>query len=115
MMSPSASNARSATCRGSVKSAPTSNRERPIAADPTATRCDRRTVEMIETIIRDQTGKKARDVRLLPTEAGSVLFTTVPVGANASLADAHRVASELEETVRQRLPEIADGVVHTEP
>ena len=89
--------------------------ERPIAADPTATRGDRRTVEVIETIIRDQTGKKARDVRLLPTEAGSVLFITVPVGATASLADAHQVASELEETVRQRLPEIADVVVHTEP
>jgi divalent metal cation (Fe/Co/Zn/Cd) transporter len=70
---------------------------------------------MIETIIRDQTGKKARDVRLLPTEAGSVLFITVPLGATASLADAHQVASELEETVRQRLPEIADVVVHTEP
>ena len=90
-------------------------RERPIAADPTATRGDRRTVELIETIIRDQTGKKPRDVRLLPTEAGSVLFITVPVGATASLADAHQVAGELEETLRQRLPEIADVVVHTEP
>jgi divalent metal cation (Fe/Co/Zn/Cd) transporter len=64
---------------------------------------------------RDQTGKKARDVRLLPTEAGSVLFITVDVGATASLADAHQVAGELEETLRQRLPEIADVVVHTEP
>jgi cation diffusion facilitator family transporter len=89
--------------------------ERPIAADPTVTRSDRRTVEMIETIVREQTGEKARDVRLLPTESGSVLFITVPLGAAASLADAHRVASELEERLRQRLPEIADVVVHTEP
>ena len=89
--------------------------ERPIAADPTATRGDRRTVEMIETIVWEQTGKRARDARLLPTETGSVLFITIPVGASASLADAHRVASELEEALRQRMPEIADVVVHTEP
>lgn len=89
--------------------------ERPIAADPTAARSDRRTVEMIETIVREQTGTKARDVRLLPTEAGSVLFINVPVGSTASLADAHQAAGELEETLRQRLPDIADVVVHTEP
>jgi cation diffusion facilitator family transporter len=89
--------------------------ERPIAADPSATRSNRRTVELIETIVREQTGQKARDVRLLPTESGSVLFITVPLGGAASLADAHRVASELEEGLRHRLPEIADVVVHTEP
>jgi cation diffusion facilitator family transporter len=89
--------------------------ERPIAADPAARRDDRRTTAKIEAIVRDQTGKEARDVRLLPTEAGSVLFITVPVGATASLADAHRLASELEEALRLQLPEIADVVVHTEP
>jgi cation diffusion facilitator family transporter len=89
--------------------------ERPIAADPSAARGDRRTLATIEAIVREQTGKRAHDVRLLPTEAGSVLFITVPVGEQASLADAHRFASELEEELRQRLPEIADVVVHTEP
>jgi cation diffusion facilitator family transporter len=89
--------------------------ERPIAADPSATRDDARTVETIRAIVRDQTGGQAREVRLLPTEAGSVLFITVPVGGTASLADAHQIASELEEALRQQLPEIADVVVHTEP
>jgi cation diffusion facilitator family transporter len=89
--------------------------ERPIAADPTATRNDRETVKLIETIVGEQTAKKARDLRLLPTEAGTVVFITVPVGRDASLADAHRLASELEEALRLRLPEIADVVVHTEP
>ena len=89
--------------------------ERPIAADPSVARGDRRTLTTIEAIVREQTGKRAHDVRLLPTEAGSVLFITVPVGERASLADAHRFASELEEELRQRLPEIADVVVHTEP
>jgi cation diffusion facilitator family transporter len=89
--------------------------EHPIAADPTARGQDRRTTAEVEAIVRDQTGKPPRDVRLLPTEAGSVLFITIPVGVTASLADAHRLASELEEALRQQLPEIADVVVHTEP
>jgi divalent metal cation (Fe/Co/Zn/Cd) transporter len=65
--------------------------------------------------VLEQTGKGARDVRLLPTDAGSVVFMTVPVGPEASLAHAHQLASELEEELRQRLPGIADVVVHTEP
>jgi cation diffusion facilitator family transporter len=89
--------------------------ERPIAADPAAGTGGARAIETIAAVVHDQTGEKARDVRLLPTHAGSVLFVTVPVGAAASLADAHALASQLEEALRQRLPEIADVVVHTEP
>jgi cation diffusion facilitator family transporter len=89
--------------------------ERPIAADPTATYDDRKALNDIRTIVREQTGTPARDVRLLPTDAGIVVFITVPVGATESLAHAHQIASELEEALRQRMPEIADVVVHTEP
>jgi divalent metal cation (Fe/Co/Zn/Cd) transporter len=32
-----------------------------------------------------------------------------------TLADAHGLASDVEERIRERLPEIADVVVHTEP
>jgi cation diffusion facilitator family transporter len=89
--------------------------ERPIAADPSAPQDDERILRTVQSIVREQTGVSARDVRLLPTEAGSVLFIAVRVGATASLADAHRRASELEEALRHRIPEIADVVVHTEP
>ena len=89
--------------------------ERPIAADPKAAYDDHATLQDVRTIVREQTGTPARDVRLLPTDAGIVLFITVPVGAADSLARAHQVASELEEALRQRMPEIADVVVHTEP
>lgn len=89
--------------------------EQPIAAEPGAPRDERATIERIETIVRDEAGQQARDVRLLPTKAGSVLFITVPVGSAASLADAHQIASNLEEALRRELPEIADVVVHTEP
>lgn len=89
--------------------------ERPIAADPTATYDDRQALEKVKAIVRQQTGTTARDVRLLPTDAGIVLFITIPVPATEPLAHAHQVASELEETLRQQMPEIADVVVHTEP
>jgi cation diffusion facilitator family transporter len=89
--------------------------ERPIATNPSGVRDDRRTLHAVQIIVREQTGMSARDVRLLPTEAGSVLFIAIRVGATASLADAHHAASALEEALRQQIPEIADVVVHTEP
>jgi divalent metal cation (Fe/Co/Zn/Cd) transporter len=66
-------------------------------------------------VVREQTGNQARDVRVLPTEKGTVVLMTVQVGADASLADAHQIASSLEESLRLRMPETADVVVHTEP
>jgi cation diffusion facilitator family transporter len=89
--------------------------EHPIAADPTATQSARETIEEVKTIIRGHTGADARDVRVLPTEAGIVLFIIIPISPTQSLAHAHQVAGELEENLRQRMPEIADVVVHTEP
>jgi divalent metal cation (Fe/Co/Zn/Cd) transporter len=89
--------------------------EQPVAADPRPSRRDDGTVERIRAIVRQGTGRDARDVRVLPTERGIVVFITVSVGHEASLAHAHQIASELEEQLRQRLPEIADVVVHTEP
>lgn len=89
--------------------------EQPIAADQIAARDDQPTVDQIREIVGDHSGGAARDVRLLPTQSGWVVFVTVPLGVVASLMDAHRVASELEETLRRELPQIADVVVHTEP
>jgi hypothetical protein len=51
-------------------------------------------------------------VRRLPTEAGSVLFIAVRVGATASLADAHRIASKLEEALRVASTVPANGDVN---
>ena len=52
---------------------------------------------------------------LLSTNTGRVVFLTVEVGADASLIDAHQLASELEEQLRRQIPDIVDVVVHTEP
>jgi cation diffusion facilitator family transporter len=88
--------------------------EQPIAADPSAGN-DPDALERIKAVVERRARAPARDLRLLPTEDGDVLFITVSVGATVSLTQAHQLASELEEELRQELPSIADVVVHTEP
>src|SRR6202012_2802740 len=88
--------------------------EQPIAADPSAGN-DAHALETIRNIVRRYANAPARDLRLLPTADGDVLFITVSVGVEASLTQAHQLASELEEELRQEVPSIADVVVHTEP
>jgi cation diffusion facilitator family transporter len=89
--------------------------EQPIAPNPTQARNDSETIDAVRKLVRDEMGKDARDVRVLPTERGIVVFLTVSVSTRASLAEAHQRASELEEALRKRLPQIDDVVVHTEP
>jgi cation diffusion facilitator family transporter len=88
--------------------------EQPIAADPSAGN-DPDALETIRSVVRRYADTPARDLRLLPTADGDVLFITVSVGVTASLTQAHQLASELEEELRLELPSIADVVVHTEP
>ncbi len=89
--------------------------ERPLAARPRLEPDDLRSARAIELLVRERTGSDPQRVRLLSTDAGRVLFLTVRVDERASLSDAHRLASELEEELRQRVGDIADVVVHTEP
>jgi divalent metal cation (Fe/Co/Zn/Cd) transporter len=44
-----------------------------------------------------------------------VLFLTLVVDHAESLTDAHRLAGELEDELRQRIDGIAEVIVHTEP
>jgi cation diffusion facilitator family transporter len=88
--------------------------EQPIAAEPSAG-TDPRALETIKRVVQRHAHTSARDLRLLPTPEGDVLFITISVGATASLTTAHALASQLEEKLRQALPSIADVVVHTEP
>jgi cation diffusion facilitator family transporter len=71
--------------------------------------------EALLAIVRDVTGESPREVRLVRTDEGLLVFVTLRVAANRTLAEAHALASEVEERIRERLPEIADVVVHTEP
>ncbi len=78
--------------------------ERPSAPD------ERPIVE----VVRELTGGPPREVRFIQTDEGLLLFVTVHV-AGGSLAEAHQLASRIEERIRAERPEIADVVVHTEP
>jgi cation diffusion facilitator family transporter len=85
-----------------------SSRAADISADLHATR-------EIERLVRERTEREPRSVKLLSTEAGRVVFLTLDVDPDESLTAAHRLASELEEELRRRVPDIADVVIRTEP
>ena len=69
----------------------------------------------IETVVREETGADARELRIVRTDEGIVVFLTLGLGGAGSLAEAHGRASAIEERVRRAVPAIADVVVHTEP
>jgi cation diffusion facilitator family transporter len=69
----------------------------------------------VRKLVADRTGAPPREVRFLQTEDGLVAFLTLGLDPECTLADAHALASEVEEDVRRALPELADVSVHTEP
>lgn len=87
--------------------------ERPLAAHRHTCAADARTSEAVARLVRERTGAEPRSVRLLSTDAGQVLFLTLAVDPAESLTDAHRLAGELEDELRQHIAGIADVVVHT--
>jgi len=89
--------------------------ERPLAARGQDAGSDAEKTRAIERLVRERTGNDPQRVRLLSTDAGHVLFLTLLVDAAESLTDAHRLAGELEDELRQRIDGIAEVIVHTEP
>jgi cation diffusion facilitator family transporter len=69
----------------------------------------------VERVVRDATGSDPHELRFLHTDEGLVAHLTLTLASDTALADAHGVASRIEETVRRELPEIAEVIVHTEP
>ncbi len=89
--------------------------ERPLAARSQDQAADLQTKHAIEQLVREWTGSEPQRVRLLSTDAGHVVFLTLVVDPAETLTDAHRLASELEDELRQRIGGIAEVIVHTEP
>jgi cation diffusion facilitator family transporter len=71
--------------------------------------------EVVRRAVRETTGADARELRFLQTDAGLVAYLTLPVAADAPLAEAHARAAEVKARIRDTHPEIADVIVHTEP
>jgi cation diffusion facilitator family transporter len=69
----------------------------------------------VRRIVVERTGAAPRELRLLETSGGLVVFLTLGVDGAAPLAEAHQRASEIEEEIRSALPAISEVIVHTEP
>jgi cation diffusion facilitator family transporter len=89
--------------------------ERPLHARPSSPGAADAALLTAQELVRERTGRIAERARLLSTDAGPVLFLTLAGRQGESLADAHRLASELEDELRARVGELADVVIHTEP
>jgi cation diffusion facilitator family transporter len=88
--------------------------ERPLVAQDAAPTDDAER-ERITELVRQRTGYPPRELRLLHTDAGLVVFLSVTTGTDRPLPDAHELASRLEDDIREAQPHMADVVVHTEP
>lgn len=71
--------------------------------------------QAVEQAVMAETGSPPRELRLVRTDEGVVVFLTLAVSGDESLAGAHARASAVEERVRAAVPGVADVVVHTEP
>ena len=89
--------------------------ERAVHVRPTPGEHDTLATAECDQVVRERTGASPRRVRVLATDAGQIVFLTLAVGPRQSLVDAHRLAGELEEDLRQRISGVADVIVHTEP
>ena len=72
-------------------------------------------VGAVERVVQAEVGAPPRELRFVRTDDGLVAFLTLGLGGEASLAEAHALASVVEERIREAVPGIADVVVHTEP
>jgi cation diffusion facilitator family transporter len=70
---------------------------------------------IIEDVVRHYTGAEPLDVRFRDSETGRIAFVTVALPGEQPLQVAHRRAGLIEHEVRDRRPDLADVVVHTEP
>ncbi len=89
--------------------------ERPRSARDETGASDETERERITRLVVDRTGRAPRDLRLLHTDDGLVVFVSVVAGPDTSLLDAHGLASRLEDDIRDAQPRVTEVVVHTEP
>ena len=88
--------------------------ELPLTAQD-ATPSDDSDRDRITELVLQRTGHPPRELRLLHTDTGLVVFVSVATGADSPLPAAHELASRLEDDIREAQPHMTDVVVHTEP
>lgn len=70
---------------------------------------------VVTQVVREATGALPRELRVLETDEGLVVYLTIGLDPTLSLAEAHTRASAIEEQIRRDLPGVAEIIVHTEP
>jgi cation diffusion facilitator family transporter len=87
--------------------------------EPLAPRAEGRDVTAAESevgrIVHHAAGERPREVRVLNTDGGRIVFVTLGMPPGTTLEAAHARASAVEERVRAAVPDLADVIVHTEP
>jgi len=89
--------------------------ERPLIARDESRLSDEAERKRITELVLQRTGHPPRELRLLHTDTGLVVFVSVTAGSGRRLPAAHELASRLEEDIREAQPHMTDVVVHTEP
>ena len=89
--------------------------EGPRVAQEIVPAADEAERKRINRLVLGRTGSPPRDLRLLHTDRGLVLFVSVAAVPDSRLPAAHELASRLEDDIREAHPDIVDVVVHTEP
>jgi divalent metal cation (Fe/Co/Zn/Cd) transporter len=89
--------------------------ERPLIARDERPSSDEAERERINQLVIARTQHPPRELRLLHTDQGLVVFVSVVAGEDSALPSAHELASRLEDDIREAQPHMADVVVHTEP
>jgi cation diffusion facilitator family transporter len=69
----------------------------------------------IDEIVQRHTGQPPTEVQFRDGERGRVALISILLPADEPLPSAHRRAGAIEEALRERCPELAEVVVHTEP
>lgn len=89
--------------------------ERPLVATDALRATDETERARITRLAIDRTGHPPRELRLLHTDDGLVVFVSVVTAQDIALPDAHELASRLEDDIRAGQRHMTDVVVHTEP
>ena len=89
--------------------------ERPLLAQHATRASDGAERERITQLVLRRTGQPPRELRLLHTDTGLVVFVSVATGTDSRLPAAHDLASRLEDDIREAQPHMTEVVVHTEP
>jgi cation diffusion facilitator family transporter len=69
----------------------------------------------VEEAVRGVTGTTPAELRFRDAERGRVALVTITLPGEQPLPSAHHYAGRIEEAVRERCPQLADVIVHTEP